>query len=338
VLSLTGVPIARDMQLFFVPQRRLLWTALQAGHLPLWTPLLGNGTPLLANFQSGVFYPPNWVYAVLPFFEAFNGLLVLHFVVGGASMYLFARAADYGRSSAGAAAVGYMLGGYFVSLTNLLNVLQAAAWAPAVCWAILVHAKSRTARSFALLVTVLWLAFIAGEPLTFALAVALGGRNPGGRVGGDAGASHRRVRVGVRPRRGSELRGIRAIPHGAGPLDPPGGPARVRRPRLSLRPEGHARDRRAMAVLRLPGRCGSRSDRGRAPRSRPASRIALLGGGRGTRSHPLAGRRDSLLRLSVSSPPRLRLLPFPRAISLSDRVLGGDPGWMASWGSGHWPS
>jgi hypothetical protein len=38
VLSLTGVPIARDMQLFFVPQRRLLWTALQAGHLPLWTP------------------------------------------------------------------------------------------------------------------------------------------------------------------------------------------------------------------------------------------------------------------------------------------------------------
>lgn len=175
VLSLTGVPIARDMQLFFVPQRRLLWDALQAGELPLWTPLLGNGTPLLANFQSGAFYPPNWVYAVFPFFEAFNGLLVLHFVLGGAFMYLFGRAADYGRSSAFAAAVAYMLGGYFVSLTNLLNVLQAAAWAPAVCWAIVRHAKSRSAGSFALLVAVLWLAFIAGEPLTFALAVALGG-------------------------------------------------------------------------------------------------------------------------------------------------------------------
>jgi hypothetical protein len=175
VLSLTGIPIARDMQLFFIPQRHLLWTSLQTGHLPLWTPFLGNGAPLLANFQSGAFYPPNWVYAVSPFFEAFNGLLVLHFVLGGVFMYLFGRAADFGRSSAGAAAIGYMLGGYFVSLTNLLNVLQAAAWAPAVCWAILLHAKSRSARSFALLVAVLWLAFIAGEPLTFALAVALGG-------------------------------------------------------------------------------------------------------------------------------------------------------------------
>ncbi len=175
VLSLTGVPIARDMQLFFLPQRRLLWASLQAGHLPLWTPFLGTGVPLLANFQSGAFYPPNWVYAVLPFFEAFNGLLVLHFVLGGAFMYLFARAADFGRSSASAAAIGYMLGGYFVSLTNLLNVLQAAAWAPAVCWAILLYAKSRSTRTFALLVAVLWLAFIAGEPLTFALAVALGG-------------------------------------------------------------------------------------------------------------------------------------------------------------------
>ncbi len=82
----------------------------------------------------------------MPFFEAFNGLLVLHFVLGGAFMYLFGRAADFGRSSASAAAIGYMLGGYFVSLTNLLNVLQAAAWAPAVCWVILVHAKSRSAR------------------------------------------------------------------------------------------------------------------------------------------------------------------------------------------------
>ncbi len=175
VLSLTGVPIARDMQLFFLPQRRLLWASLQAGHLPLWTPFLGNGTPLLANFQSGAFYPPNWIYAVSPFFEAFNALLVLHFVLGGAFMYLFCRAADYGRSSASTAAIGYMLGGYFVSLTNLLNVLQAAAWAPAVCWAILVYAKSRSTRSFVLLVAVLWLAFIAGEPLTFALAAALGG-------------------------------------------------------------------------------------------------------------------------------------------------------------------
>ncbi len=175
VLSLTGIPIARDMQLFFVPQRRLLWAALQAGVLPLWTPFLGNGTPLLANFQSGAFYPPNWAYAIAPFYGAFNGLLVFHFLLGGAFMYLFGRATDLSRSAASAASIAYMLGGYFVSLTNLLNVLQAAAWAPAVGWSIVSHVKIRSALSFAVLVGVLWLAFIAGEPLTFALAVALTG-------------------------------------------------------------------------------------------------------------------------------------------------------------------
>ncbi|MCZ6825338.1 MAG: hypothetical protein O7E50_06580, partial [Gemmatimonadetes bacterium] len=83
VLSLAGVPIARDMQLFFVPQKRLLWDALQAGRLPLLTPLLGSGTPLFANFKSGALYPPNWIYAVVPFFVGFNGLLVFHFLLGG---------------------------------------------------------------------------------------------------------------------------------------------------------------------------------------------------------------------------------------------------------------
>ena len=125
VLSLTGVPIARDMQLFFMPQRRLLATALQAGMLPLWTPFLGNGTPLFANFQSGALYPPNWLYAIAPFYGAFNGLLVFHFLLGGAFMFSFARAIDLSKSSAVAASIAYMLGGYFVSLTNLLNVLQA---------------------------------------------------------------------------------------------------------------------------------------------------------------------------------------------------------------------
>ena len=196
VLLQAGVPIARDMQLFFVPQRRLLWSALQAGRLPLWTSLLGSGAPLLANFQSGAFYPPNWVYAVSPFFAAFNGLLAFHFVLGGAFAYLFARAAGLARAPSTAGALAYMLGGYFVSLTNLLNVLQAAAWAPAVCWAILVHAGARSVRSFALVTAVCWLAFLAGEPLTFALAVSLGAGYAAVRCRG-AGRGRRLVSLGA---------------------------------------------------------------------------------------------------------------------------------------------
>ena len=36
LVLMVGVPVARDMQLFFIPQKHLLWEALQAGKLPLW--------------------------------------------------------------------------------------------------------------------------------------------------------------------------------------------------------------------------------------------------------------------------------------------------------------
>ncbi len=43
----------------FVPWRALANDAFLQGHLPLWTPLLGMGAPILANHQSAVLYPPN---------------------------------------------------------------------------------------------------------------------------------------------------------------------------------------------------------------------------------------------------------------------------------------
>jgi len=49
-----GVPLYQ-----FYPWHTLVVEAIRSGHLPLWTDLLGNGTPLLANHQSATFYPPN---------------------------------------------------------------------------------------------------------------------------------------------------------------------------------------------------------------------------------------------------------------------------------------
>src|SRR4030066_8161 len=45
----------------FVPWWSYAWETLLAGHLPLWNPLVGMGAPLLANYQSALFYPPNWL-------------------------------------------------------------------------------------------------------------------------------------------------------------------------------------------------------------------------------------------------------------------------------------
>ncbi len=175
LVSMSGVPVARDMQMFFVPQRHLLWEALQSGRLPLWTPHMGTGAPLLANLQSGVFYPPHWLYAVLPFFTALNLLIVFHFVLGGAGTYVLARKLELSRSAGFAAAVAFMLGGYFASLLNLINAQQAAAWMPLMVWTSLQHLERRAVDSFGLLVGVLLLGLLAGEPQTFLLGAMIAG-------------------------------------------------------------------------------------------------------------------------------------------------------------------
>jgi hypothetical protein len=169
LVRMSGVPVARDMQMFFIPQRHLLWTAFQDGRLPQWTPYIGSGTPLLANFQTGVFYPPHWLFAVLPFFLTFNLLVVLHFAIGGAGAYLMSRKLDLSRAGSVAVGLTFMLGGYFVSLLTLLNVLQTAAWVPLIAWSCLHHMERRELVSFALVVGLFLLAFLAGEPQTFLL-------------------------------------------------------------------------------------------------------------------------------------------------------------------------
>ena len=175
LVSLSGVSVARDMQMFFIGQKHLLWAALHRGEIPLWSPYYGTGAPFLANFQSGVLYPPHWLFAVLPFFAAFNGLVVLHFVLGGVFTYLLARRIALDVVPSLVTAVVFLLGGYFCSLLNLVNALQAAAWAPLLAYALLRHAEFRTALSLALLVAVALVSLLAGEPQTFLMASLVAG-------------------------------------------------------------------------------------------------------------------------------------------------------------------
>lgn len=179
MVSMDAVPVARDIQVFFVPHKHILWDAFQRWEIPLWTPLVRTGYPVLANFQSGVFYLPHWLFGVLPFLTTFNLLVVGHLLLGGLGAYFLGRKLDLGPAAAWVAGASFMLGGYFVSLTNLVNALQAAAWVPVMAAVLLHHVQAWEPKTLALTLAVYLLGFLAGEPQTFvlgavvALAVAL---------------------------------------------------------------------------------------------------------------------------------------------------------------------
>jgi len=56
----------RDSALWLFPARWFVRQSLLAGEFPGWNPYQGLGFPLLADPQYGVFYPPNWLFLLVP--------------------------------------------------------------------------------------------------------------------------------------------------------------------------------------------------------------------------------------------------------------------------------
>ena len=51
--------------------------------LPIWNPYNFSGTPLLANFQSAVFYPLNILFFILPFSFSWSLFILLAPILAG---------------------------------------------------------------------------------------------------------------------------------------------------------------------------------------------------------------------------------------------------------------
>ena len=90
-LVLGQVPTFRDHSDYFQPLRWFTADELRHGRLPLWNPYSASGERWLANPQTGVFYPPAWLFLVLPFAPAYNLFLALHVVLAGWAAYYLVR-------------------------------------------------------------------------------------------------------------------------------------------------------------------------------------------------------------------------------------------------------
>jgi hypothetical protein len=124
----------RDHLDYFQPLRFFTTQHLRAGRLPLWNPYNASGEPWLANPQTAVFYPPAWIFLILPFATAYVGFLFFHALVLGLGAYvLFVRRASVAAALLGAVAL--MLSGPVLSLLDVQNNFATFAWLPWVLWA-----------------------------------------------------------------------------------------------------------------------------------------------------------------------------------------------------------
>jgi len=151
----------------FVPWRWYAWQSIRAGYLPLWNPLLGMGTPLLANYQSALFYPPNLIQYLLAWIGGVGWLawsqallVALHLAWAGLGMALLVRELGFSSLAQQLGGLAFGLSGYLVARSGFLTINAAAAWTP---WVILALEKSTKGRGEAPLALVIGVQLLAGH-------------------------------------------------------------------------------------------------------------------------------------------------------------------------------
>jgi hypothetical protein len=123
----------------FFPWRQLAFDMLRAGQWPLWNPYLGNGAPLLANYQTAIFYPPNWLGMILPLDVAMAWLAALHLSWAGAGMAALARGLGLKPLGQAVAGLAFGMSQYLVARAGFVTINSAAAWLPWLVWAVERH-------------------------------------------------------------------------------------------------------------------------------------------------------------------------------------------------------
>jgi hypothetical protein len=169
-----------DQMTAIIPWQTLVWRQVHAGHLPLWTPFNGFGTPLAFNWQSAAFSLPTVVGYALPISVAYSASILVTILTAGLGAYVFCRVLPIGVIGAACAGITFELSG---SLAGWLGYphSSAASWLGWVFAAgLLVIRRPRSARSIAFLAVVTAMSVYAGQPevttfviLSFAIFAAV---------------------------------------------------------------------------------------------------------------------------------------------------------------------
>ena len=131
-LAFSGLILARgDTYEYFYPYWDARNTAFREGRLPLWSPDLFMGVPLLANPQLGTYYPPNWLTAPFRAPSAISISILLHSLLAAAgACWLYREAISKRWIPALAAGVVYAFSGHLGAHVEQINQYQGLAWMP----------------------------------------------------------------------------------------------------------------------------------------------------------------------------------------------------------------
>jgi hypothetical protein len=167
------IPFFRDLASYFYPIKFSVAEAFKAGELPLWDRRMAAGFPIMAGFQSAVFYPPSIFFYLFPFFTAVQFMFVFHYAIATSGSYVLFRSWKFPIFIAVIGAILFAFGGTIVSMTNLLNHFQTAVWLPWVIYLWERTVRAERWKEFVVFSIASLCQLLAGSPEIFILSVSL---------------------------------------------------------------------------------------------------------------------------------------------------------------------
>lgn len=150
----------------FYPWREFAFDMLRAGQLPLWNPYNGAGAPMIANYQSALFYPFTYIGLVLPLAWAMSVTAVLHLFIAAWGMWAFTGRLGLPALGRGVSALAFGFTGYLVARLGTYPMITAAAWLPFMMWAALGIIQQKRLRDVGWLALITGLQLLAGHAQT----------------------------------------------------------------------------------------------------------------------------------------------------------------------------
>ena len=114
------------------PWKQIAIEVEKNGNLPTWNPYNFAGTPLLANFQSAVFYPLNILFFILPFQISWSLLILLQPLLAGIFLYLYLNNLKLRKEASLLGAIVFSFSGFSVAWMQWGTIVHTALWLPLI--------------------------------------------------------------------------------------------------------------------------------------------------------------------------------------------------------------
>jgi hypothetical protein len=146
------------------PLHVLVGSMLRHGQLPFWNDYIFSGTPLLAGFNAGAFYPLVAFFVVLPDRAAWIATEVVVFSAIGVGMYVFLRAMALSTVACLLGACTFAFAGTVLSQVNHLDMTEGFVAIPWMLLAVLFIVRTGRWRWSILLGVAFASVILAGAP------------------------------------------------------------------------------------------------------------------------------------------------------------------------------